>query len=586
VSQTGELRRGLWYSVWKLLLLSARITYNNLRRASLRRKIGSLVLALFILAAMAGIFAASLGILSLVRSPQAARFFQPELLLANLPIWVLTAAFLGLILTSFGVLLQSLYLTGDMEFLLSKPVSIRAVFVAKLIQAILPDFGFVCLFTLPVLFGLGISGHFSVIYYPLVLLVLMALALSVAALSSLLVMAVVRVVPARRVAELLGFIGALASFICAQSGQVANSLSFSRGQLSGAVSSLSGLSAPWSPLTWAGQGLMQVAQGQWAGGFARIALFLALTLGVFYFALVTAERLYYTGWSRVQVGTHRKHPRRAAGRLAPGRTPGVYFLRAVTARIPAPVRGLVAKDFRVLPRDLRNMSQVITPLLFGIIYAFTLARTGGRMGSSPPPGDFLYVINRVSVYANVGISLFVSWALLSRLALMSFSQEGRHYWILKAAPVSPVQLLAAKFLVAYLPPIVVGSAFLVIISIVQRADLGTVAYGLVMIAFSIAGAVGVNLAFGVAGTDLKWQNPRRMLRTTFGCLSSLVGTVYMFLVAAVFFGPPIVFEIFGLPEVLGKLTGLVVGIAISLACAVLPPGFVLDRVARIGEEGD
>ncbi len=316
MNQAGEARRSLWYSVRKLLLLSARISYNNLRRATLRRKIGSLVIAVIVLAVMAGIFAASLGFLSLVQSPQVARFIQPEELLANLPVWVLTAAFLGLILTSFSVLLQSLYLTGDMEFLLSKPVPIRAVFISKLIQAILPDFGFVCLFSLPVLFGLGISSHFSIAYYPLVLVVLMALALSVAALSSLLVMAVVRVVPARRVAELLGFIGALATFVCSQSGQLANTLSFSRGQYSGTLNALTRLNAPWSPLTWAGQGLMQVAHGQWTSGLAQLALFLGVTTGVFYLALVTAERLYYTGWSRVQVSARRKRPRPAASHPA------------------------------------------------------------------------------------------------------------------------------------------------------------------------------------------------------------------------------------------------------------------------------
>ncbi len=196
------------------------------------------------------------------------------------------------------------------------------------------------------------------------------------------------------------------------------------------------------------------------------------------------------------------------------------------------------------------------------------------------------MIGQVSLYANVGISLFVSWALLSRLALMSFSQEGRSYWMLKSAPVSPIQLLVAKFLVAYLPPLGVGTAFMVIISIVQRADLGTVVYGLAMIAFSIAGAVGVNLAFGAAGTNLKWQNPRRMLRTSFGCLSSLVGTVYMGVIIALFFGPPIVFGYFGLAESLGKLVGLLLGIPASLACAILPPSFVVRRVARIGEEED
>ena len=117
------------------------------------------------------------------------------------------------------MLLQALYLSGDMDFLLSSPVPIRAVFVTKLLQAVLPNFGLIALFGLPVLFGLGLAGHYNFLYYPLVLLTMIALALAAAGLSALLVMLVARVFPARRAAEILGFIGAILAFTCSQAGK-------------------------------------------------------------------------------------------------------------------------------------------------------------------------------------------------------------------------------------------------------------------------------------------------------------------------------------------------------------------------------
>jgi len=42
----------------------------------------------------------------------------------------------------------------------------------------------------------------------------------------------------------------------------------------------------------------------------------------------------------------------------------------------------------------------------------------------------------ILAYGNVGMSLFVGWMVLSRLAGMGFSQEGKSYWLLKTAPVS------------------------------------------------------------------------------------------------------------------------------------------------------
>ena len=93
---------------------------------------------------------------------------------------ILSALFIGTLLTSFGVLLQALYLSGDMDFLLSTPVPIRAVFIAKLLQAVLPNVALIALFGLPILFGLGISSGYAAVYYPLVVLVMIALALAAA----------------------------------------------------------------------------------------------------------------------------------------------------------------------------------------------------------------------------------------------------------------------------------------------------------------------------------------------------------------------------------------------------------------------
>ena len=100
----------------------------------------------------------------------------------------------------------------------------RAVFLSKLIQAILPGFGLFCLAALPVLFGLGSALGFNFLYYPLVVFVLACLALAAAGIASILVMAVVRVVPARRVAEVLAFFGAIISILISQSGNLMSSM--------------------------------------------------------------------------------------------------------------------------------------------------------------------------------------------------------------------------------------------------------------------------------------------------------------------------------------------------------------------------
>ncbi len=270
----------MWRYVIKLMRLRWVILYSSFRRARLRGKIGWVVLLMLVLGGLAFAFWLSWLLLGFLRSPELGELVgDVGQLLASVPVLVVTAAFIGILVTSFGVLLQALYLAGDMDFLLSTPVPVRAVFIAKLLQAILPNFGLILLFGLPVLYGLGASGGFNILYYPLVLVELALLALAASGIASLLVMAVVRIVPARRVAEVLGFVVAIFSFTCSQSGQFVNYADVSGDQATQALSMLTRFNQPWSPLSWAGRGLVDIGEGRWLSGVGLVLLTLALTGG-------------------------------------------------------------------------------------------------------------------------------------------------------------------------------------------------------------------------------------------------------------------------------------------------------------------
>ena len=213
-------------AVLKLLRLRWQINYNSFRHAKTKTKIWTVIGLAGIFGFSAFIFWVSTLLLVFLRSPAPVKYLGAGagFFLEAMPALVLSTMFIGILLTSFGVLLQALYLSGDMDFLLTVPVPVRAVFITKLLQAVLPNFSLMALFGLPVLYGLGISGGYNFIYYPGVLIMMISMTLAAAGLSALLVMAVVRVFPARRVAEVLGFFGALFSMVVSQSGNLSNSL--------------------------------------------------------------------------------------------------------------------------------------------------------------------------------------------------------------------------------------------------------------------------------------------------------------------------------------------------------------------------
>jgi ABC-2 type transport system permease protein len=573
----------LWFSVWKLLRLRGVIFVSGFRRARLRNKIGMVVVGVVLLAVLVAAFVISFLVLNALRSPELAQVVSdPNRLLASIPVLVVTIAFLVILITSFGLLLQSLYLAGDMDFLLSSPLSIRAVFLSKLLQAILPNYALILLIGLPVLFGLGASQNYNFLYYPLVILVLTLLAFTAAGIASLVVMAVVRVFPARRVAEVLGFLVAIISIIWTQSGQLANYAEISGDQAALALNQLGRINSPYSPLTWVGGGLVAIGQGRWLIGAGLISLTLVLTGSIFAMSLSTAERLYFSGWASVRISTRQAKRLR---RQSPRSPASLAFSTLIDRLLSAPVRAILAKDFLVLRRDLRSMSQLITPLIIGIVYAVMLVRSGGQppAGRGEAPAVFMEVLTILMLYANVGISLFIGWGLLSRLAGMSFSLEGKQYWLLKSAPVSTTRLITGKYLVAYLPTLILCWAFLLITSLLQRVSLGTLAYSVVVVALTVAGVTGLNLALGVIGANFEWEDPRRISQGALGCLGALVSGFCLLVCLLFFFGPPTLFELFGSPPAVGRLIGIVLGSAASLCLIFVPLWLVRQRIPRLAE---
>jgi len=472
-----------------------------------------------------------------------------------------------------------------MDFLLAAPLPVRSVFLAKLLQAVLPNFGLICLFALPLLWGVGAAGQYHFLYYPMVVILLAALALASASLSSLLVMVVARTFPARRVAEVIGFVVAISSFLCSQSGNLFRGSDMTPDQLQAGIQGLTRLNSLWSPLAWSGQGLLFIGEGNFLAGGALLLLSLGLAGGIFYGTLTTAERLYYTGWARMQTSGRKK--KTSGGRQeknhAPKwlRTSGVGLL---INRIPASIRAIMVKDFRMLRRDLRNLSQLVTPLILGLVYTVMLLRTKSvPVGRGELPTWIMSVLQTGFSYGDVMIALFVVWMFAQRLGLMGFSQEGRNYWMIKAAPVSSDRLLTAKFLVAYLPTLAIGCLYLVIFALLQPAKLVILPYGMLVLAFSIGGFTGINLAYGIVGAQFDWSNPKDMVKGGAGCLSAIVSFGYIAFALIFFMGPALLGGLIGLSPLIGRLIGLGLGGVFCSTCAFIALRLIFPRISRLGE---
>ena len=578
LAEPGFRPPGVWASVWKLLRLRLVITINSFLRAKTRKKVGYIIAFIGLLLFLGFILFLSISLLTFLRSPLLTAYIgNAGPFLESIPAMLVSVSAAGILVTGFGVLLQALYLSGDMDFLMSAPIPIRAVFIAKLVQALLPNFGIMCLFSLPILFGLGFSGGYQFLYYPLVIVVLVLITLAAASLASLLVMVAARYFPARRMAEVMGFVAGTFFLVFSQSARFMN-FDVNNQQVTNLLKLTDRFNQPWSPLAWAGRGLVDLGLGNWLPAAGLLAASLVLTGGIFYLALSTSERLYYTGWSSLQNNRRKQKTRAAAPERKTANVP-------LSGLIPAPVRAILVKDLLVYRRDLRNMSQLLTPLILGVVYAIGLLRDrGGQpfLARSDAPAWVVTSLNGVMVYADVALALFLGWMLAARLAGLGFSHEGKNYWMLKAAPISTRQLLTAKFLTGYLPSLLICSVYVLILQILKGAGLFSMLLSLVAVALTLAGITGIYLAFGTRGAKFDWESPAQMGGVV-GCLGTIAGMLFVPVCFGLFIVPPLLAGFFNIPLLAGQLAGLLLGGAASLAAAFIPLGLVEKRVATLGE---
>jgi hypothetical protein len=138
--------------------------------------------------------------------------------------------------------------------------------------------------------------------------------------------------------------------------------------------------------------------------------------------------------------------------------------------------------------------------------------------------------------------------------------------------------------VAYLPSLGLSLLFLILMTFMQKVDLATAIYSVMVLILCLAGMAGIMLGFGVAGANFTWIDPRRISGGKMGCLSSLVTIVYLPIVLVVFIGPLVLAGFLGVPVVYAYLIGGLFGTSLSIVATLLPLRLVAPRVERLNEE--
>jgi hypothetical protein len=409
-----------------------------------------------------------------------------------------------------GPILNQLYLRSDLELLLVAPISHRAIFLTKFLDA-LQTVLFPSLLGLASLWAFGAAHRSPWLYYPLATLAWLITVSLAVLICMLLVMIIMRFLPTRRAQELWALLWTLCFGVVWAGWMLLSNTGGNKVQMAANLASSAmrrGQFLTWAPAGWAARVCLAFAQGDWAALLANLALLCATSLCAYLLGQWVLEKAFYEGWSRLQAA-----PLRAV-RQAPRRT-SLPRLSTWLDVLPAQMRAVVLKDWLTLVRDLQRLAGLSLPLLMAVVYTYLLARQG--LG---------------------GAALRLAWAILLapmvtyfvglRLATISIAMEGQNMALLRAAPMTARRFLWAKVCSVWLPMLLIaevtGVATVLIIAR-SAGGLGSVTLLLAWVSLGLA-------VLGVGCSGLAPQFRGEMARRSAGVIAAYA---YMGLGAALWF---------------------------------------------------
>jgi ABC-2 type transport system permease protein len=514
-----------------------RIALNGVRRGARWRKttyalVGLALLFLGLVALLVS-YALTVGIAELT---------APEVGRADVVVAVTLGGTLSLsVLVGFTVALAALYLSADLDLLLSAPLDRRSVFASKLLGGLLPAQLIMTVMALVPLLGHGLAMDYGGAYFAAAALALFLLPVLPASIGAISVMVIVRRVSAHRLGDVVALVIVAMTLSIALIAGGARQLqeAITLDQL---LAVFERLRTPYSPAEWLTRAVTAAGRHDAAEvvtwfGLTAIASAVALVA-----LIVVADRIYFSGWAHLQSADRRQEMRgsrlpwnQVANAPTLGRPSGIY------SRLTQPTVAVMRKDLRVIPRDLTNMAQVLSPLAVGVFFVLQRLLYPIRLGGVVSSKEML---DPLLVMLSAAIATAVSAMIMSRFCLTAVSMEGRAYWLLRSSPTSIREFIAGKFLVAYVPYLLVGGGLVLVLELARwisdaRADgsFGFAAvfgaldpfllgYAWFVVAVVGAGMLAMNLALGASRPNLRWDTPHEMLTPDLGCLSLVTYGAY------------------------------------------------------------
>ena len=487
---------------------------------------------------------------------------------------ILIVSFSLLVFSSILTALSKLYLSRDLMLVHSMPISSYKIFIARWIDSTVESAWMVVLFTLPVFLSYGIVYQVGVFYYINILLALIPLVINASAISTMMVMAAVILIPANRLKSIFIFLGILFFVV------LYLAIRLSRPELlvdpeifDNVMVYVTSLQTPMSPLlpsTWAYDSIRAGLSSDIGSAFFNTALAWCFAGSLVFLLTIVADAIYFKGFSKTQASSARLFKKRAIDwRL-------FNFL-------PGPVKSFTIKEIKTFLRDQTQWSQLFLIAALVVIYVYNFK----VLPIDKSPIKTIYLQNLFS-FLNMGLALFVLTAVSARFAYPAVSMEREAFWIVRTSPLSLRAFLWIKFFIYYFPLLVLTEVLIVATNILLNVTPFMMALSTITVFLLVPGIVAMGIGLGAAYPDFKAENPTQTVTSFGGLVFMIVCAGYIGAVVLLEAGP--VYNIF-MADVRGRTISQwtwiwIVGsfsavIVISITAIILPMRFGEKRLSEL-----
>jgi ABC-2 type transport system permease protein len=432
--------------------------------------------------------------------------------------------FVMLVFSNLIIGYSTLFKNRETEWLLTLPVSHRAVYRWKFMESLLVSSWALLFLSAPMMAAYGRVNHVTPVFYAGVAVAYAPFIVLPGLLGSWAIMLLVRVLGrawVKKALLLLAAAGIAAAVLFVKPISETEAVRQQEVMVFDQLLRHTRVSlSPLLPSAWLAKCVLAWGEGLWRQGVFFFLLLLSYALMGLLIGFEIFGRRFYASWSSAMT-MRAMRVKEKADRNNGGRRSGP-MLEAMIGMLPflsRPVKALCLKDARLFARDPAQWTQFL--IFFGLLCAYVLNL---RNISFSFQSDFWELL--IS-YLNLTASALTLSTLTTRFVFPQFSLEGRRLWIVGLAPLGLHRLLMQKLGMACAGSMAITVTLMVTSSTMLNLGWKKTAFFAAAIAMMSVTLCSVAVGLGALFPNLKEDNPSRIVSGFGGTLCLVLSFIYI-----------------------------------------------------------